>query len=196
MADTPLIVMEERPDEEVLEDLCLELRYIALANIGLAYNAKMHEHISQVKALHAELAKRGIGEGQRIDLLSRETGWKMQELLEDCLAFPRKVPYVRDPDGIRRALRCRSCRKAEFPPFAKLFWFCDKCMELVVGAVRSRVPCMGIILFRTYSSECRCAHADGDTVLATDGNSDFELRGVCEMCIVEEIEKRKANPRW
>ena len=126
----------------------------------------------------------------RLELLSKETAWQMQELLDDCLAFLEKMPFARDPDGIRRTLRCRACGKAERPPEAKVFWFCDVCMGRVVDAIRSRVPYAGIILMRTDTPACRCPHADGDTVLAMDGSHDVPFYGVCEKCILEETERR------
>lgn len=191
MANTQPIPLHERLNEELLEDLCIELRHVGVGDYGLPNEARLVEHIYQVNAIHTELARRGLDCSPRLELLSKETGWQMQKLLEECSAFPKKMPYVRDQDGIRRTLRCRACGKAERPPNAKLFWFCDACMGRVVDAIRSRVPCAGIILIRTYTPACRCLHADGDTVLATDGNNDFPLFGVCETCILEEIERRK-----
>lgn len=196
MANTRQIPLQERPNDQVLDDLCVELRHVGVGDYGLPSDAKLVEHIREVKAIHAELAERGMDGKSRVELLSKETGWQMQELLNDCLAFPKKMPYVREQDGIRRTLRCHACRNAERLPDAKLFWFCDACMGRVVDAIRSRVPCSGIILMRTYTPECRCPHADGDTVLATDGNNDFPLFGVCEKCVVEEIERRRASPGW
>jgi hypothetical protein len=191
MANTQHIPLHERPEEQLLEDLCVELRHVGVGDYGLPNEFRLVEHIHQVTAIHAELARRGVRERSRLELLSKETAWQIQELLEDCLAFPKKMPYVREQDGIRRTLRCRACGQAERPPDAKVFWFCDACMGRVVDAIRGRVPCAGIILMRTYTTECRCPHADGDTVLATDGNNDFPLFGVCEKCILEEIQRRK-----
>jgi hypothetical protein len=191
MANTRQIPFQERPEEQLLEDLCIELRHVGVGDYGLPNEARLVEHIHEVNAIHAELARRGVDERSRLELLSKETAWQIHELLEDCLAFPKKMPYVREQDGIRRTLRCRACGKAERPPGAKVFWFCDACMGRVVDAIRSRVPCAGVILMRTYTPACRCPHADGDTVLATDGNNDFPLYGVCEKCILEEIERRK-----
>jgi hypothetical protein len=191
MANTRQIAFQKRPEEQLLEDLCIELRHVGVGDYGLPKEARLVEHIREVNAIHAELARRGVDERSRLELLSKETAWQMHELLEDCLAFPEKMPYVREQDGIRRTLRCQACGKAERPPGAKVFWFCDACMGRVVDAIRSRVPCAGVILMRTYTPACRCPHADGDTVLATDGNNDFPLYGVCEKCILEEIERRK-----
>ena len=195
MANTRQIQLQEKPDEQILEDLCIELRHVGVGDYGLPNEARLVEHIHQVSSIHAELSRRGVDCKSRLKLLSKETTWQIQELLEDCLAFPTKMPYVREQDGIRRTLRCHSCQKAERPPDAKIFWFCDACMGRVVDAIRSRVPFADIILLRTYTPACRCPHADDDTVLATDGNYDFPLYGACEKCILEEIERRKLGTR-
>jgi hypothetical protein len=112
--------------------------------------------------------------------------------LDDCLAYPQRLPFVREEDGIRRTLRCHLCQKAERPVGAKVFWFCEQCMQQVVEAVRQRSLVQGIVLFRTYNPECRCSHAGDDTVLAGDSYMD-QLSGVCEVCIQEEIERRRGG---
>ena len=147
-------------------------------------------HVREVCATHAELAARRVDCHPRLEQLSEETGWQIPALLDDCLAYPQQLPYVREPDGIRRYLRCQLCSKSERIPDAKVFWFCEACMGRVLEAVRQRAPIPGIYLFRSYSTECRCAHADADTVLATDHYSDV-LYGVCDRCIYEEIERRR-----
>ncbi len=193
MANTRQIPLGARATDQLLDDLAVALRHVGVSDWGLPSNARLVEHISQVKAIQAELAGRGLDGSSRLEILSKETGWQMQELLDDCLAFPKKMPYVREQDGIRRTLRCQACRNAERPADAKLFWFCNACMERVVDAIRSRIPCSGIYLIRTYSPQCRCPHADGDTVLATDVDTDFPRFGVCEKCVVEEIERRSVT---
>jgi hypothetical protein len=183
--------IEKRANEEILEDLCLELRNVACGEGTLPLGERVLVHIREVRALQAELAKRRVNYSPRLERLSEETRWQMLTLLDDCLAYPKRIPYVREPDGIRRFLRCHLCTKAERPADAKLFWFCDTCMRRVLEAVQQRAPISGIILFRTYNVECRCAHADTDTVLAGEAQSyDDNVYGVCERCINEEIEKR------
>lgn len=120
MANTRQIPLKERPDEGLLEDLCIELRHVGVGDSGLPDNVRVVEHIHQVNAIHAELVRRDVDDRSRLELLSKETAWRIQELLEDCLAFPRKMPYVREQDGIRRTLRCRACGKGERPPDAKI----------------------------------------------------------------------------
>jgi len=148
--------------------------------------------VREVRALQAELAKRRVDSSPRLEQLSEETRWQIPTLLDDCLAYPQRIPYVRELDGIRRFLRCHLCAKAERPPDAKLFWFCETCMRRVLDAVQQLAPIPGIIVFRTYNVECRCAHADADTVLAGEGQFYVdEVYGVCERCIYDEIERRR-----
>jgi hypothetical protein len=192
MASSPQPVpVQNRGDEELLGDLCIELRNVAVRDYDLPGGQRLLPHIQQVVAVHAELVRRGVDCGPRLDVLSAETKWQMRPLLDDCLAFPTHLPFVRELDGIRRTLRCRLCSKAERPRDAKLFWFCDACMRQVAEALRQRAPLKGVITFRTYNAECRCSHADADTVLAADLYID-QLYGVCEKCISDELERRRA----
>ena len=174
----------------MVEELCIELRHVACGDYDLPHGERVVAHVREVCGIHAELTSRRVDYGSRLARLSEETHWQMPTLLDDCLAFPERLPYVREADGLRRSLRCHLCSKVERPPDAKIFWFCDDCLRRVLDAVRQRTPAQGIILFRTYSTECRCAHADADTVLATDHYSDV-LFGVCERCIHDELERRR-----
>ncbi len=192
MANTPpRPPIDERPSEELLEDLCRELRHVACGEGDLPHGGRLIPHVREVCAIHAELADRRVDFRTRLERLSEETRWQIPALLDDCLGYPQRLPYVRDPDGIRRYLRCHLCSKAERPPDGKLFWFCEACMRRVLDAVRQRIPIPGIVVFRTYNVECRCAHADAETVLAGEGQFYVdEVYGVCERCIQDEIERR------
>lgn len=193
MANTPpRPPIQNRSDEELLEDLCLEMRHVAVSDRDLPTGESVVPHIGEVCSIHTELNSRGVDIRPRLERLSEETHWLIPPLLADCLAYPQRLPYVREPDGIRRSLRCHSCTNAERPVDAKVFWFCDACMRRVLDAVRERIPVPGIVLFRTYNAECRCPHADADTVLASEGYGD-EVYGVCERCIHEEIHRRAAR---
>jgi hypothetical protein len=193
MANTPpRPPIQKRPNEELLEDLCLELRHVACGEGDLPNGERIVVHVRELYAIHAELTSRRVDCRPRLERLSEETGWQIPALLDDCLGYPQRLPYVREPDGIRRYLRCRLCSKAERPPDAKLFWFCEACMRRVLDAVRQRAPIPDIVLFRTYNVECRCAHADADTVLAGEGQFYVDqVYGVCERCIHDEIERRR-----
>lgn len=193
MANTPpRLPIRERPSPELVEALCIELRHVACADYELPSGGQVVGHVREVAAIQQELQRRGVDFRPRLELLTEETKWQMLPLLEDCVAYPQSLPYVRALDGVRRTLRCQSCRKAERPVDAKLFWYCERCMETLAEAVRQRSPAPGIVLFRTYNPECRCVHATDDTVLAADSYLD-QLSGVCERCIREEIERRKGG---
>lgn len=190
MANTPpRPPIHKRPTEELVEDLCLELRHVACGDSDLPHGERLAAHIHEVCAIHTELASRCVDCRSRLEQLSEETRWQIPTLLDDCLAFPERLPYVRAADGIRRTLRCQLCAKAERPVDARVFWYCDACLRLVRDAVRQRTPSQGVILFRSYNPECRCEHADSDTVLAADSYIDV-LSGVCERCIDEELDRR------
>jgi hypothetical protein len=194
MANTPLPPpLRERPNEQLLDELCVELRNVGVEDWSLPDDERVIAHVRQVCAIHRELTARQIDLADRISELSSQTGWQMKLLLDDCLAFPTKMPYVREQDGIRRTLRCQECKRAERPPDAKLFWFCNECLLATVAAMRTCKPTAGVVLFRTYNSECRCEHADSETVLACDRYVE-ELSGVCEKCLEAELERRRTNP--
>ena len=196
MANTsPKPPIQERSDENLVEELCLALRSVGVSDSGLYLqnNSKVKIHIQEVRDIHAELARRKINIVPRINLLSQETSWKMDNLLQDCLAFPKRQPYVKELDGIRRTLRCHLCRKAERPSDAKIFWLCESCMKQVLSALQQRTACDGMVIFRSYTPSSRCSHADSDTPLASEWYSE-QIFGVCEKCVLEEIERRRTLP--
>ena len=194
MANTPPpLPIRERPTEQLLDELCVELRHVAVGDYNLPSNEKVAAHIKQVCAIHNELVVRKTNLQNRLKELSSQTNWKMDLMLEDCLAFPSKMPYVREEDGIRRTLRCHRCRRAERPPDAKFFWFCNDCLTETIQAMKTRQPTPGVVLFRTYNSERRCEHADSETVLVCDCYIE-ELSGVCEKCLEIELKRRRENP--
>src|SRR5579863_5900870 len=116
MANTQKTPLEEKTTEQLLEDLCVELRHVGVGDSRLPKVVRVIAHIGEVNAIQAELNRRGVDSRPRLELLSRETNWQVPELLADCSAFPNVMPYVRELDGIRRTLRCQVCRKAERPP--------------------------------------------------------------------------------
>ena len=178
---------------ELLEELCLALRHVGVGDHDLPSGERVTAHIHSVQRLHAVLLARGADVLPRLQRLSTETGWLMPELLADCLGFPATQPYVREPDGIRRTLRCQRCHHAERPADARLFWFCDSCLHDVRVSLRTRQPLSDVVLFRSYTPECWCPHADAETVLACDHYVDT-IAGVCERCVSEELERRHAAP--
>ncbi len=194
MANTPpKPPIQERSDLDLLDDLCLELRHVGVCDYDRPNDDRFKQHINEVCLVRSELVRRQVEITPRIDLLSKETSWKMGDLLEDCLAYPKRRPYAKDLDGIRKALRCHMCRKAERTPDAKLFWFCESCMKRVVSVLQKRIPCQGIVIFRSYTPDSRCSHADNDTPLASEWYIE-QFYGVCEKCVLDEIERRKTLP--
>jgi hypothetical protein len=193
MANTPpRPPIRERSDEELLDDFCRELRNVAVSESGLPHGERVIAHIREVCAIYAEFLSRHVDVQPRLARLSEETHWQIAPLLDDCLAYPKRLPFVREADGIRRYLRCRLCSKSERTPDAKLFWFCEDCMSRVLDAARQRKPIPGIVLFRTYNDERRCSHADADTVLVCEGVEYIDhFTGVCERCILDEIERQR-----
>ena len=194
MANTPpKPPIQERTDLDLLDELCLELRHVGVCDNDLPNGNRVKQHIREVCVIHTELVRRKTDIDSRIDLLSKATSWEIDNLLGDCLAFPRRQPYVKELDGIRRTLRCRLCRKTERPPDAKLFWFCESCMKRVALALQQKAACDGIVVFRSYTPNSRCSHADADTPLAAEWYSE-QIYGVCERCVSEEIERRRKLP--
>lgn len=194
MANTPLPPpLPQRSTSELIDELCVELRHVGICDWGLPKDERVLAHIKSVCAIHDELKNRQADLATRIAELSSQTKWQMERLLEDCLAFPKKMPYVREQDGIRKTLRCQCCRHAERHPDAKLFWFCDNCLAATIAAMQKHEPIVGVRLFRTYNPECRCEHADSETVLACDYYVE-ELFGGCAKCLEIELKRRHDNP--
>ncbi len=184
----------ERDTPTLLDDLCVALRDVGVFDYELPTGARVLKAVESVRAIYLELNQRGVDPTGRLQELSEQTRWRMLDLLKDCLAFPRVMPYVREQDGLRRHLRCDLCRKAERPPDARVFWSCDSCLRRIVGAIERREPIEGVVLFRTYNGESRCDHADAETVLASVGWSDT-IFGNCRRCIEEELDRRAGGGR-
>jgi hypothetical protein len=115
-----------------------------------------------VRSIYEELVARKVDLTSPIALLSDQTSWQMSVLLEDCLLFPKILPYVREKDEVRRYLRCHLCRQRERPIDAKLFWFCDVCMQRALDAVQARKPAKGLIFFAPTTQ-----NADADILTQT-----------------------------
>ena len=191
MSDTPPArPIAQRDSQTLLEDLCIALRYVGMSNYQF-HPDDARKKITEVQSIHQELSRRHFDPTDRLTELSQQTKWRMLDLLEDCLAYPRAVPYVKDPDGIRIHLRCHLCRTAEHPPNPE-FWMCDNCLKRVIDSIESKTPINGIILFRTFNTSARCAHADSDTVLAADSWQET-IFGNCAKCFTEELQRRSSG---
>ncbi|MBA3533633.1 MAG: hypothetical protein H0T73_17085 [Ardenticatenales bacterium] len=184
--------ISERDSELLLEELCIALRNVGVHDWYLPDGERIVQDIEEVKGIYTELERRDSPVIPRITRLSEETTWQMEILLEECLSYPQRMPYVREKDGIRRRFRCHVCGKGERPLDDEEFWMCDGCIREVIDAIRVCTPIKGIVLLRTYNEDKRCLHADADTVLAYYDNYDYEwCGGWCEECLLEAQAWRK-----
>lgn len=181
--------IEQRDTPKLIEDLCVALRDVGVRDFDLPNNERGLASIECVQQIHAELEKRAVDYRLRVAQLSDETKWQMERLLRECLAYPEVVPYVREADGVRRAFRCRVCRKREFPDHKGLL-LCNTCLAQSSESIRQRVPWGGLLLLRIYNDTYWCRHANAETVMAAF--DDYETLGYawCAQCIIEEQERR------
>lgn len=183
-----------RDSSVLLDDLCLALRDVSVFNGHLPNGAVIVEKINDVKAIFAELSKRGVEVASTLGELSVKTDRKMDDLLEDCLGYPERIPYETGLDGIQERLRCSLCRKAERPE-ETLFWMCDRCLDRTMDAIEKRTPFPGLFLYRTYNELSGCPHSDAETVLATVfwSDGDWWDPGRCWQCHLDEKVRRGAR---
>jgi hypothetical protein len=185
----PLLPFSQRPTDELVEDLCLALRDVGVGTYSLPNDERAISAIRKVQDIYALLKQRKVDTQDRIERLSEETSWQMGPLLQECLSFPNVVPYVRDADGVREALRCYLCRERESPDREGI-WLCDSCLRRAKDSIETRVPIKGMILLRLYNEEYFCRHADSETVLIAF--DDYETLGgtYCNQCLSEEQTRR------
>src|SRR6266508_3685719 len=189
MANTPPEPpIRDRDDTKLLEDLCIALRNVGVWDSELPDGDTVGKFVEETKMIHAELKQRGVDLDTRVSQLSTKAGWLMGDLLNDCLDFPKTLPYVKEADGIRRYFRCWLCAEREFTPDAKRFLVCKECLHRLLRDIKERVPSKGVMLYRTYNEEKRCHHSNSDTVLATLEQNFDVFSGFCEQCISEELE--------
>jgi hypothetical protein len=183
--------IEKRETEELLEDLCLALRDVGVRDYWLHDDEQAISFVKEVQLIYSELNKRNVDLLDRLNQLSDETGWQMEPLLSECLAYPETIPYVREKDGVRRVFRCPICERREMPDRDGI-WLCDICLIQAIESIRNRTPSKGLVLFRTYNESKRCKHADEDTVLMTfDDEYDYQMgNSYCERCLIEEQHRR------
>jgi hypothetical protein len=156
------------------------------------------KEVDRVKAVAGELATRGVDPASRLHVLTNETGWLMVELFRECEKFPEVRPWVRtSSDGVRIAMRCPACVQREFPADSRTIRLCDRCLETLDGALAARQAGEHLLLYRTYTSEARCEHADDDTVLGVypwspEWSEDFPV-GLCRSCVSQEAIRRRSR---
>jgi hypothetical protein len=157
MKNTPAeLPVEQRETEELVEDLCLDLRNVGVLDYRLPEGEQVVAAVLRVQRLHGELSRRGADVTRRLERLSEETSWQMIPLLRDCLRYPDVIPYVRERDGIRRVLRCPVCRKREISRRGGAVWLCDACKAEsaasgVRGVMRVKITVDGFIPEELYN---------------------------------------------
>lgn len=184
-----------RDSTTLLEDLCIALRDVAVFDRDLPNGAAVVEKIDEVRGILSELSKRKVGVEFRLQELSSQTHWRMNELLADCCGYPDRIPYVRGLDGIREHFRCYLCGQKERPDDPQLdpdFWMCDECLDRTVAAIEERNPIPGVFLYRSYNESERCKHADCETVVASiSWHDDSHSPGRCKDCWIGERKRRR-----
>lgn len=185
----PLLPIAQRSNHEIIEELCLALRDVGVRTYSLPNDEWAISAVKKVQEIYTLLKQRNVDFQSRIERLSEETSWQMEILLQECLVFPEVVPFVRDADGVRRALRCNICQKNEHPDREGI-WLCNICLEQAKNSVEKHIPMKGMILFRIYNEEYWCKHANSETVLIAF--DDYETLGsaYCNECISEEKSRR------
>ena len=190
----PRAAIEERDSSELLEDLCLSLRDVAVREGSLPNSEDAQAAVRTAVLIAEELDSREIDSTEQLNRLSQETGWQMDRLLDDCREFPKVVPWVRESDGIRRYFRCQYCKSAERPEDDVRLCACNACLQRIIESLDSLKPIEGTVLFRTYNADWRCEHADAETVLL--GVNCFEEGflgpGVCKQCLESTLTQREA----
>jgi hypothetical protein len=146
--------IEQRETGELVEDLCLALRDVGVGDHNLPDGEWVVSAVLRVRRLHDELSRRGADVTRRLERLSEETSWQMTPLLRDCLMYPEVIPYVRERDGVRRALRCLACRKRDvIGPKGVGVWLCETCAaKPAAGGVRGlmRVAITSVVYDAPY----------------------------------------------
>nr|BAJ07021.1 hypothetical protein [uncultured bacterium] len=192
--DTPVrVTIGKRQSPELLEDLCIALRGVAVRDGSLPNSEEARDAVQEVVLIAKELEVREVRTTDRIDQLSQETGWLMDQLLDDCRKFPETIPYVRESDGIRRYYRCQYCKSAERPEDDVHYSACNACLQKIIDSIDSLEPVGGTVLFRTYNTDWRCEHANSETVLiGVDCYEEgFLGPGECKQCIENTLAQRR-----
>jgi hypothetical protein len=185
--------IEEMATKQMIEDLCSALRSVALSQMyDLGPNPRIVAAIQQAQKIHGELSRRGAKFENRLQLLSEQTNWRMEELLADVLRWPDLTPRVREKDGILRFRRCSICGAREFPDPGEIT-YCDACLDRVIEAISTLTPFEGLLLYRTYTASYWCLHADANTVLATADSYDLPSNSRCIQCLADELDRRRAD---
>lgn len=185
--------------EELLEELGVALRDMAVWSDSLPHDLRARQHLQRVHEVHAELARREVNLAAMLEELTGQTAWLMAQFLDECLAYsldapddaPRIAiaPHVRDADGVRHWFRCPRCRVREFPDKQGI-WICDECLDAAVAALSASTHIPGAFVFRSYSPDKWCDHADADTALVAFEEYDGVGPCFCVDCLGDERRRR------
>ena len=187
--------------QRLFEELCVAVRSVGVSTRFLPCRPPDPDLVDEIRRVHdvdAELKKRGIDPASRLVILTHETKWMMPELYQEGLGWPAMRPWVRNVvDGLRIAMVCPACRGAEFPVDSRTIRLCDGCLDSLDGAIAAATGRDHLLLYRTYTREARCEHADDETVLGVypwspEWSEDFPV-GICRACIQAERARRKAG---
>lgn len=126
--------IRERPDLELVEDLCLALRELGGLDGCLPDWEPALGAIAEVKMLAREARRRGLSLSARISRLSRETGWPIGKLLDDAVRYPDAIPYLpRTPPPQCGVCRERISRRA-------VLGLCDSCLAKGIDDPAFEIP--------------------------------------------------------
>ena len=197
----PQPALSLRSPEELLDELCIAVRAVGVSTRYLPcgpVDLDLTDEIRRVHDVDVELKKREIDPASRLAVLTHETRWMMPELYQECLGWPEVRPWVRDAvDGLRLAALCPACCKAEFPIDCRTIRLCDGCLDFLDAAIAAATARDHLLLYRTYTQEARCEHADDETVLGVypwspEWSENFPV-GLCRVCIQAEHTRRMCN---
>jgi hypothetical protein len=143
--------------------------------------------VQRVCNLNGMIEKRTDDISLPLEQLSAHTGIDMTQLLNDCLEFPDVIPYVRKLNGMRRMFICY-CGEREAVDREGLK-LCTHCVSAALECVREKRKGAGFVIYRSYSPEVRCRHADFNTVLITLYREGTWPPGWCELCLLHEVQR-------
>jgi hypothetical protein len=182
-----------RDTETLVEDLFAALRDVGVHDWDLTASDLGLKAIQRVKDIDAELRKRDTRLEERLAELVQQTGWNLVELLSQCREYPEVRPRLRERDGIRRAFRCAACQQAEFPGGTTNFQLCDGCLRILQRGLLEPRDFPNMFLFKSFTTNARCEHADADTVLGIFPwyvNDTGVGPGFCSRCVEREFARR------
>jgi hypothetical protein len=148
---------------------------------------KARSAITKVCNLYYQLESRKENIEAPLKELSLHLKLDLTRLLADCLKFPAVIPYVRDLGGLRRLFICY-CGLNEAPDREGL-GLCTGCLQAALECVREKKKSDRFVLYRSYSSQVRCRHADFNTALVTIFKPGFWLPAWCEVCLMQEKDR-------